>query len=98
MAENSTPPSITETAFDCPYCGAFTTQYWLSLHAEYLGEKQRTPDIPDKDMKQKIAESGLEKERKEKIIQYCEKMDSGLVFLEQIEQGKYLNRKINNLF
>lgn len=98
MAENSTPPSITETAFDCPYCRAFTTQYWLRLHADYLDEKQRTPSIPDKELKQRVVESPLEEERKAKIIEYFEKMNSGLVFLEQNEQGIYLNKKINNLF
>ena len=45
MAQHS-PPSITETAFDCPHCGAFTTQYWFDLHAGRLGEKQRTPQFP----------------------------------------------------
>lgn len=98
MTEKSTPPSIAETAFDCPHCGAFTTQYWLRLHADYLDEKNRTPYIPDKEMKQRVVESPLEEEKKAKIIEYFEKMDSGLVFLEQNEQGIYLNKKIDNLF
>ena len=58
MAAKSTPPSITETAFDCPHCGAFTTQHWLSLYATYFDEKQRTPIIPDKEMEQRIQDSG----------------------------------------
>jgi hypothetical protein len=98
MAENSKPPSVTETAFDCPYCRAFTTQYWLRLHADYIDEKQRIPFIPDKEMTQKVVESPVEEAKKAKVIEYFERMNSGLIFIEQNEQGKYLNIDIKNLF
>lgn len=34
VANKSVPPSIKETAFDCPHCGAYTTQTWHTLYAE----------------------------------------------------------------
>ncbi len=39
MASKSVPPSIRESAFSCPYCGAFTSQKWYEC---------ATVDIPTK--------------------------------------------------
>ncbi len=38
---NQVPPSIHETAFDCPHCGAFAQQSWFSLTAntEYIRDR-----------------------------------------------------------
>jgi hypothetical protein len=32
-----TPPAIDQTAFNCPHCGALATQFWYSVHVDYLG-------------------------------------------------------------
>ena len=43
-----TPPSIYETAFDCPHCGAFALQSWFSLAANTRHIKDRLPiDVED---------------------------------------------------
>ena len=34
IVEHVTPPSIRETAFNCPHCHAFAHQFWYSLGAE----------------------------------------------------------------
>ncbi len=39
MGEKTHPPSIKETAFECPHCGAYTTQHWYVLFAKKLGEE-----------------------------------------------------------
>ena len=36
-------PSIDETAFNCPHCGALTTQRWYDLRARPVDGEQRTP-------------------------------------------------------
>ncbi len=43
MTATHKPPSVQETAFNCPHCGVLTTQDWLSLWGEYLTEERRTP-------------------------------------------------------
>jgi hypothetical protein len=30
-------PAVNQTAFNCPHCGALTTQYWHTVHADSLG-------------------------------------------------------------
>lgn len=95
MARKHVLPSIKETAFNCPHCGAYTTQYWISLHAEAIKE---TPFIPDSELIERIKESPLDAEKKAKILEWHEKMSSGLIFAERKEQGHYLYNKVNNLF
>jgi hypothetical protein len=49
MPPKSVTPSIRETAFDCPHCGAYTTQTWYELWAIGLSGQLPIPFIPDKD-------------------------------------------------
>lgn len=98
MATKSTPPSITETAFDYPYCGAFTTQHWLRVHAAYLDGEQRTPNIPNEELKQNVREAPFDEERKKGLVEWIEKMESGLIFLEHVKQGRYINKDVHNVF
>jgi len=49
MPPKSVTPSIRETAFNCPHCGAYTTQTWYDLWAGALSGESRTPIVPDKD-------------------------------------------------
>ena len=98
MQKKSVPPSISETAFDCPHCGAFTTQHWFRICAEGLSKEQRTPNIPDEVIKDNILGAQIAKEKKQSILAWIEKMNSGLVFLEQKESGNWLYNVANNLF
>ena len=96
MPKVPSPPSITETAFDCPHCGAYTTQYWFDVFANPR-EKNSTPHIPDEETKKQISNNpDFPKEEKRKFLDWCEKMDSGLVLLEK-NDGKYVYKDANNL-
>ena len=96
MPKEPSPPSISETAFDCPHCGAYTTQYWFEVYANPR-EQNATPHIPDAETKRKIlGETKIPDEAKRNFIEWCEKMDSGLVFLEK-RDGKYTYRDVHNL-
>ena len=48
------PPSVRETAFSCPHCGALTTQHWFSLRAWRYEGKHRVPFRIDADKLKKI--------------------------------------------
>ena len=99
MTAKSTPPSTSETAFDCPHCGAFTTQHWFKLHADHVDKEHRLPTIPDEKMKEGIRSAKeLDAEMKNNLLGWIGKMDSGLIFLDQNKQGAYIYNDVNNLF
>lgn len=98
MTRAATPPSTSATAFDCPHCGAFTTQHWYKLLADHIGEKQRVPSFPGAEAKDRISKAkDLEVEQKERLIQWIEKIASGLVLLDRKQNGSYVNYEVGNL-
>lgn len=96
MPREPSPPSITETAFDCPHCGAYTTQYWFDVYAN-AREKNAIPHIPDEKIRRHITEAkDIPDEAKRNFLEWCDKMDSGLIYLEA-SGGKYAYKSVNNL-
>lgn len=96
MSKESTPPSISETAFDCPHCGAYTTQYWFEVFANSR-DKNNTPHIPNEEARKRIAEdTEIPDEAKQNFLEWCKKMDSGLAYLEK-NNGKYVYNNVHNL-
>ncbi|MBK6740703.1 MAG: hypothetical protein IPG64_24115 [Haliea sp.] len=51
---NMHEPSINETAFNCPHCEAYTTQYWHNCAVDFIQDKVQTPFIPPDDFKDKV--------------------------------------------
>ena len=98
MSKPTTPPSLSETAFDCPHCGAFTTQHWYKLHANRIGEKERTPSIPDVGARERIASAKeLEPDHKQRLLDWVDKVLLGLVLLDRNQNGAYVNNDVGNL-
>lgn len=76
------PPSIKETAFDCPYCGAYTTQYWYDVYAQRIGDG-KLPDIPTvQDTQEWLRQQGddIPQVGRAALIDWARKIESGLVF------------------
>lgn len=94
MAKKTSPPSIKETAFDCPHCGAFTTQYWFSLYAEK--QENENPHIPNKEFVVKV-QGEKEIGNKEYMLDWYSKMSTGLVFLKE-HDIKYICITAYNLY
>ena len=96
MPKEPSPPSISETAFDCPHCGAYTTQYWFDVCANSR-DKNATPHIPDAEMRKHIANATeIPDERRRKLLDWLDKMDSGLAFFEK-NDGQYVYNDVHNL-
>lgn len=98
MSKPANPPSISETAFDCPHCGAFTTQHWYKLHADRIDEKERVPSIPDVETRERIAkDKELKPDQKEWFLDWIDKTLAGLVQIERKKNGAYVYNDIGNL-
>lgn len=83
-------PSITKQAFSCPHCGAYTSQQWFRLRAKELDDDSPVPSIPDATSSQewKNAED-IEEDFRSLAIAWCDKMATGLVFLEEDSGGQF---------
>jgi len=97
MTKKTSPPSIKKTAFDCPHCGAFTTQYWFSLYAKGVDDDKPLPRIPDEDFKERFEKELVKGEKeipaktKEYWFGWYDKMATGLVFLDEKPDSAYSN-------
>ena len=103
MAKKTNPPSIKETAFDCPYCGAYTTQYWIRLYARKLGDEKPLPFIPDErwfqslDKKRQVQGEKQIPSDAEIVSDWYNEMNTGLVFFEN-RGDTYPEFDVNNLY
>jgi len=99
MAKKSVPPSIKETAFECPHCGAYTTQFWHSLFAIRTSNEHPTPSVPTPAVKDDIAaDQEIAEDVKKSCLEWVDKMLSGLVLLEYHESSRYLHHEVHNLY
>lgn len=93
-----TPPSISATAFDCPHCGAFTSQHWYELHADRVDEKRRVPSIPDAETRAQISKTKeLDGENKQRMLDWFDKILAGLVVLDRNQRGAFSYNDVGNL-
>ncbi len=99
MQTKTTSPSLSGTAFDCPHCGAFTTQYWYELHGEAIANERRTPHIPDEQWQENVRELPVDHPVRATLLDWMKKMERGQVFLGENGSGKYTSYpSVNNLF
>jgi len=91
-------PSIKESAFNCPHCGALAAQRWFRTYAAPLSAEAKIPHIPTPDIFDRMAaEKELEAPVKENLQRYFKRVLSGEVFFEGDEQGSYLRNQIVNI-
>ena len=90
-------PLINKTAFDCPHCGAYTSQYWFQVFTESY-KKGVTPRIPKKEAIEKInASTKLSNESKEHAIDWINKMLTRKPFFESSDVSHYGIPIIHNI-
>jgi hypothetical protein len=76
-------PSIKETAFDCPHCGAYTTQYWHNTYVKFIRNDSKVPFIPPDDFEDKIKKvNDWEPDRKREFLERFKKIRSKIVFTD----------------
>lgn len=92
-------PSVNETAFNCPHCGALAKQYWHSIRADQNDEKNPTPlvvtegDGRDWDFKQVE-----DKETRANLLKWVAEMKRKRPFFEAGKDGNYSFQNVYNVF
>jgi len=90
------PPAVTETAFNCPHCGALARQYWYSAHADAL-KKDALPLIIDA---KKLEEMNLdhikEAEERARLRNWAERAAKGRPFLQR--NSSYREHDVDNVW
>ena len=92
-------PSVKETAFNCPHCGALAKQYWCSLHANWLPDKNPLPQIISPENCRKVDfDHAEDAEKHEKFIELLDVITKGIPVLNTIKAGRYVDRDLHNTF
>jgi Domain of unknown function (DUF4145) len=79
MSKN-VPPSTGETAYNCPHCSAFTTQFWYTLHAKRIDNEKPVPFVGTFDTSEVKNSSDMSNDDKNSLIAYLENVSAGLPF------------------
>jgi len=90
------PPSVEETAFNCPHCGALTTQYWHSIRAKANTEQSPMPLIISQDDDRDFREIP-DKEARETTVALFKRLKMGLPVFEESEESLYNATHVYNL-
>lgn len=99
MATEGKNPKITDTAFSCPYCGAYTTQHWHSIYSIRMKKDSPTPYVPTReDLENFKNESGIPNEEKQRLVRFIERKMTGEIFTESVSNGISSYTAFNNLY
>jgi hypothetical protein len=97
MTKKINPPSISQTAFDCPHCGAYTTQYWYDIYVNSR-EKNSIPNIPNKESMKRVLENEETPDAvKQRLLQLISRHASGLVLFQSRSESKSVYYDVENL-
>lgn len=76
------PPSISETAFNCPHCGALAKQDWFNLRATQI-EKD---GVPQRISAEQLAENPFAKiedeDQRKRLSEWAARMAAGAPFIQ----------------
>lgn len=88
------PPSIAETAFNCPHCGALAKQYWYSVRAEALKD-DATPFWMTQEAYDSFASDMKDAEQKERFLDWSQKKVSRRPSLHLQSRDPYTFEAVN---
>lgn len=98
MSSEEHPPDITETAFECPFCGAYTTQTWYTLMAQRISGENETPFVYTSGLRERIEkDENLDPTTKASIFRGLDQIDSGQVTFMESESSASSRLFVRNL-
>ena len=97
MTYGQNPPSIEKTAFECPHCGAYTSQRWYRLLAKER-QKDSTPHIPGQEFVEMInSNRDMVDATRSMLLEWQKKLETRLVVFEKLGNSEYADIEAENL-
>lgn len=91
-------PSVKETAFNCPHCGALAKQFWYTVYADQKNEKDPLPlVVGEGGAKQFKFDDIQDAELRQELTDWANKMGTGRPFLKWNNKGAYVNNDLYNV-
>jgi hypothetical protein len=91
-------PSVKETAFNCPHCGALTTQYWFDiLVLEKDSDRPRPLVLTESEAAEAQYERIEDRTLREETVEWAKKMAKGAPFFDFTEDQRWSRRSVHNL-
>ena len=93
------PPSVRETAFNCPHCRVLTTQTWFSVRAKRNDEKSRRPMVLDAAARLALTfDSAEDADERKRLETYADMLAAGAPFIWQARQSEHSRLDLCNVF
>ena len=90
-----TPPSVKQKAFDCPYCAAYTTQFWSKVWAKNVDSEGGLPFFPDENFRNDLLNLD-DHPNNEKFLEYFRRFDAKALFIEEHGSAEYVYNEVVN--
>lgn len=90
-------PSIKETAFNCPHCGALARQSWGNAYVNYMKKDHPLPVIVGEGGPKEFDWSELDDSLRGKLEAWATKMATRSPFLEYSKEGHYVYYALHNV-
>ena len=98
MSPKYVAPSITETSFNCPHCGAFAHQTWFKLFHVRVGDSETplrlTAEQIDRFAKER--EDSIPPSTRQQWVEDMHRILSGEVFFEK-DEARWLDTRVENI-
>jgi uncharacterized C2H2 Zn-finger protein len=97
MQPKYVPPSVNETAFNCPHCGALAKQTWYTLKADTKDGKNTLPQrLTHETVDRTPLESVKDPDERAKLEKWLERMIAGAPFMQVRENGYFGHWQLYN--
>lgn len=90
------PPSIAETAFNCPHCGALAQQNWFSLKADSKKKDEIPLRLSEETFNRSAFDDMEDKDERDKTLRLADKIIEGAPFIDFVRDSKYVQWELYN--